>query len=109
MIHARAGVKRQSGAIVTGKTPNSACDVSRGSKSGEEPEEDGENNSVIADMASLLTSCEFDSVLLKELPVKHRFKPFFQKAASSLSRKRSVLDRNGVQWQELKLALKVRV
>lgn len=58
------------------------------------------------DMASLLKSCEFNIELLGELLLRHRFKPFFEKAISSLGRKRSVLERHGVRWKELKDALK---
>ena len=57
------------------------------------------------DVASLLKSCEFDTGLIANLVKAHRFEPYFQEAMSSLSRKRSVLDRHGIRWRELKSKL----
>jgi len=54
------------------------------------------------DIASLLKACEFDAGLIADLLRAHRFEPYFRKAIDSLSRKRSVLDRHGVRWKELK-------
>lgn len=54
------------------------------------------------DVTSLLKACEFDTALIASLVKAHRFEPYFQKGLGSLSRKRSVLDRHGVRWRELK-------
>jgi len=54
------------------------------------------------DIASLLKACEFDTGLIAGLLKACRFEPYFRKAIDSLSRKRSVLDRHGVRWKELK-------
>lgn len=58
------------------------------------------------DMVSLLKSCDFDIKLLTDLLGAHRFEPFFRKAMNSLSRKRSVFDRHGARWKELKDAVR---
>ncbi len=54
------------------------------------------------DIASLLKACEFDTGLIADLLKAYRFEPYLRKAIDSLSRKRSVLDRHGVRWKELK-------
>jgi hypothetical protein len=54
------------------------------------------------DIASLLKTCELDRKLIARLLKAHRFASHFQRAMSSLSRKRSVMARHGVAWSELK-------
>lgn len=54
------------------------------------------------DIASLLKTCEFDRELIARLLRAHDFKTHFRTAMSALSRKRSVLERHGVRWAELK-------
>lgn len=58
------------------------------------------------DMASLLKYCEFSVELLENLLVAHQFMSHFQRVMNSLGRKRSVLERHGVRWKELRGALK---
>ena len=54
------------------------------------------------DVASLLMACELDTDLLARILEKHRFRPLFLRAMHALARKRTVLERRGVRWTDLK-------
>ena len=58
------------------------------------------------DLASLLKVCRFDEGLIARLLKAHRFGALFNRAMSSLSRKRSVMARHRVSWSELKAKLR---
>jgi len=58
------------------------------------------------DLASLLKVCRFDEGLMARLLKAHGFGEHFNRAMSSLSRKRSVMARHGVSWGELKAKLR---
>lgn len=58
------------------------------------------------DMASLLKTCTFDVGLMTRIAAENRFSSHFERAIASLARKRSVLDRHGVRWADLRAKLK---
>jgi len=57
------------------------------------------------DVASLLKSCEFDVRLIKQVLERQGFKSRFSRVMDALSRKRTVLDRHGVRWEQLRAKL----
>ena len=57
------------------------------------------------DIASLLKTCEFDGGLIALLLGAHGFESHFRTAMSALSRKRSVMERHGMRWMDLRKKL----
>jgi len=59
------------------------------------------------DIASLLKVCTLDGNLIIRLLKAHGFSAHFDKAVSSLARKRSVMARHDVTWSELRMKSRV--
>jgi len=58
------------------------------------------------DMASLLTVCDIDQGLVAEILRKNSFGAHFRRALASLARRRSVMERHGTGWSDLRKKLK---
>ncbi len=56
-------------------------------------------------MGSLLKACEFDGELIARLLSAHGFESHFRTTMGVLARKRTVLERHGVRWAELRKKL----